>query len=93
MSISCSPKNRDYEGRYVADLAAEADKTSASSVEPSSYDWVFDVLLDPDTVADRATYEAPHQYPLGIPHVIVNGRLVIHHGHHVQERPGSILGQ
>jgi N-acyl-D-amino-acid deacylase len=195
--ISSSPRNRGYEGRYVADLAAEAGKTSASSVEPSPYDWVFDVLLeteldvsmiafmmsednrkmelrhsammigtdgfgrategplakglphprsygtfprvlgryvreqgvisleeaiwkmsgfpaqklrwtdrglvgkgykadlvilDPDTVADRATYEAPHQYPLGIPHVIVNGKLVIHHGHHVQERPGSILG-
>ena len=188
--ISGSPKNRDYEGRYVADLAAEAGK--------SPHDWIFDalletelavsmitfmmseenrrvevrhpammigtdssgrategplskgvphprgygtyprvlgryvreqgvisleeatwkisgfpaqklrwsdrglvkkgykadlVILDPDTVADRATYEAPHQYPVGIPHVIVNGKLVIHDNSHTQARPGSVLGR
>lgn len=31
------------------------------------------VILDPTTVADRATYSQPKQYPVGIPHVIVNG--------------------
>jgi N-acyl-D-amino-acid deacylase len=49
------------------------------------------VILNPDTVADRATYEAPHQYPEGIPHVIVNGKLVIHNSAHTQARPGSVL--
>lgn len=188
--ISSSPKNRDYEGRYVTDLAAEASK--------SAHDWIFDVLLetelavsmitfmmseenrrvevqhpammigtdssgrategplaegmphprsygtyprvlgryvreegvisleeaiwkmsgfpaqklrwtdrglvkkgykadlvilDPDTVADRATYEAPHQYPVGIPHVIVNGKLVIHANSHTQARAGNVLGR
>ena len=188
--ICSSPKKRDYEGRYIADLAAEADK--------SPHDWVFDalmetegdigmvlfmmseenreeelrhpammigtdgaglavegpmskgvphprsygtfsrvlghyvrergvisleeaiwkmsgfpaqklrwtdrglvkkgykadlVVLDPDTVADRATYEAPHQYPVGIPHVIVNGKLVVHDNSHTQARPGSVLGR
>jgi len=187
--ICGSPKKRDYEGRYIADLAAEAGK--------SPHDWVFDalmetegdigmvlfmmseenreeelrhpammigtdgaglavegpmskgvphprsygtfprvlghyvrergvisleeaiwkmsgfpaqklrwtdrglvkkgykadlVVLDPDTVADRATYEAPHQYPVGIPHVIVNGKLVVHDNSHTQARPGSVLG-
>jgi N-acyl-D-aspartate/D-glutamate deacylase len=33
------------------------------------------VVLDPDTVEDRATYEAPHEYPAGIGTVIVNGRV------------------
>jgi N-acyl-D-amino-acid deacylase len=51
------------------------------------------VILDPDTVADRATYEAPHQYPVGIPHVLVNGKLVVHHNSHTQVRPGSVLGR
>ncbi len=49
------------------------------------------VILNPDTVADKATYEAPHQYPVGIPHVIVNGKLVIHNGTRTKARPGSVL--
>jgi N-acyl-D-aspartate/D-glutamate deacylase len=49
------------------------------------------VVLDPATVADRATYEAPHQYPVGIAHVIVNGKPVIHDGVHTHARPGRVL--
>jgi N-acyl-D-aspartate/D-glutamate deacylase len=49
------------------------------------------VVLNPDTVADIATYQAPHQYPVGIPHVIVNGKLVIHDGVHTGIRPGNVL--
>jgi N-acyl-D-amino-acid deacylase len=49
------------------------------------------VVLDPDTVADQATYEAPHQYPVGISHVLVNGKLVIHDNSHTQARPGDVL--
>ena len=49
------------------------------------------VVLDPDTVMDRATYQAPHQYPIGIHDVIVNGKLVIHEGIHTQARPGIVL--
>jgi N-acyl-D-aspartate/D-glutamate deacylase len=50
------------------------------------------VVLDPDTVADRATFQAPHQYPTGIQQVIVNGRLVVSEGRHTKTRPGRILG-
>ena len=187
--ISSAPKHRAYEGRHIADLAAEAGK--------SPYDWIFDVLLEteldigmigfgmseenrqqelryptmmigtdgtalattgplskskphprnfgtfprvlghyireqkvisfeeairrmcglpaqklrwanrglvkngykadlvilnPDTVADRATYENPHQYPAGIHHVIVNGKLVIHNDVHTLARPCIVLG-
>jgi N-acyl-D-amino-acid deacylase len=49
------------------------------------------VVLDPSTVADQATYAAPHAYPIGIPHVIVNGRLVVRDGVHTQARPGRVL--
>jgi N-acyl-D-amino-acid deacylase len=49
------------------------------------------VVFDPRTVEDRATYEAPHQYPRGIEHVLVNGRLVIRDGEHTGSLPGRVL--
>lgn len=49
------------------------------------------VVLNPDIVVDQATYQAPHQYPAGINHVIVNGDLVVHHGAHTLARPGIVL--
>ncbi len=38
------------------------------------------VVFDPDTIADTATYERPRSFPLGIPHVLVNGRLAVEGG-------------
>ena len=38
------------------------------------------VVFDWDTVQDRATFEEPHQYPAGIPHVIVNGQFAVRDG-------------
>lgn len=49
------------------------------------------VVFDPDTVTDRATFEAPHQYPVGIPHVLVNGRFVLRDGESTGELPGRAL--
>jgi N-acyl-D-amino-acid deacylase len=49
------------------------------------------VLFDPATVADRATFTDPFQYPVGIDTVIVNGRIVLDHGRHTGERPGVII--
>jgi N-acyl-D-amino-acid deacylase len=49
------------------------------------------VAFDAGTVADRATYEAPHQYPDGIRHVLVNGRVVIKDGEHTGALPGRVL--
>jgi len=49
------------------------------------------VAFDPATVADRATFEEPHQYPVGIPHVMVNGQWVILAGEHTGARPGQVL--
>ncbi len=49
------------------------------------------VAFDPDTVADNATFENPHQYPTGIPHVMVNGEWVIHDGEHTGATPGRVL--
>src|SRR5882724_410071 len=34
-------------------------------------------LFDPATVRDEATFPDPHRHPIGIPYVIVNGRVVV----------------
>jgi N-acyl-D-amino-acid deacylase len=47
------------------------------------------VVFDPAKVADRATFENPHQYPVGIPHVWVNGVQVIKAGEHTGALPGK----
>ena len=49
------------------------------------------LLLDPATVQDQATFEAPHQYPAGISHVMVNGQWVVRDGQQTEARPGQIL--
>ena len=48
-------------------------------------------IFDPQTVADRATFENPMQYPVGIPYVIVNGVVVIAKGEHTGAKPGRVL--
>ena len=49
------------------------------------------VLFDPRTVMDQATYDDPHRYPVGIDHVLVNGRFVIKDGQHTGSLPGRVL--
>lgn len=49
------------------------------------------VAFDPATVADTATFEDPHRYPTGIPHVWVNGQQVIRSGEHTGALPGRVL--
>jgi N-acyl-D-amino-acid deacylase len=49
------------------------------------------VIFDPATVADRATFTDPFQYPAGIDTVIVNGRVVLDSGRHTGERPGIVI--
>jgi dihydroorotase/N-acyl-D-amino-acid deacylase len=53
--------------------------------------WADLVLFDAASVADQATFEAPHQYPRGIPFVIVNGVVVVDSGHATPARPGQVL--
>ena len=49
------------------------------------------VVFDPATVRDRATFEAPHQYPEGIEEVLVNGVPVVDGGRFTNARPGRTL--
>src|SRR5213595_844346 len=49
------------------------------------------VVFDPATVGDRATFEKPHQYSVGMKHVFVNGAQVIKDGEHTGAKPGRAL--
>jgi N-acyl-D-aspartate/D-glutamate deacylase len=49
------------------------------------------IVFDPAKVSDRATYEQPHQYSVGVNEVIVNGKLALHEGKVTAERPGRVL--
>lgn len=49
------------------------------------------VVFDPAHVRDTATFESPHQYPEGIPIVIVNGEIVFENGAITTARPGKVL--
>jgi N-acyl-D-amino-acid deacylase len=42
--------------------------------------WGDAVVFDPATVADRATFEDPYRYPVGIDAVVVNGRVALRDG-------------
>jgi len=49
------------------------------------------VVFDPKTIADRATYEKPHQYAVGVRHVWVNGVRVLKDGEHTGATPGRVV--
>jgi N-acyl-D-amino-acid deacylase len=49
------------------------------------------VVFDPARVADRATFDAPHQYPVGIEFVLVNGALAVDGERFVGTRAGRVL--
>lgn len=48
-------------------------------------------VFDPGTVADRATFEQPHQPSVGFVYVFVNGVKVLDHGKLTAARPGRGL--
>ncbi len=48
-------------------------------------------VFDFETIADRATFTDPHQYPVGVRHVLVNGVPVIHDGSLTGAKPGRVL--
>lgn len=49
------------------------------------------VAFDPATIEDKATYEQPHQYAVGMRHVVVNGVPVLRDGEHTGATPGRAL--
>jgi N-acyl-D-amino-acid deacylase len=49
------------------------------------------VVFDPAIIADRATFEKPQQYAIGMKHVFVNGVQVLKDGEHTGAKPGRAL--
>ena len=49
------------------------------------------VIFDPAKVADRATYQSPHEIAEGIDWVIVNGQVARREGEFTGVRAGRVL--
>ena len=49
------------------------------------------VVFNKEDIVDLATYDEPHRYPIGIYHVLVNGKPVISKGEHTGHLPGKVL--
>lgn len=54
-------------------------------------DWADVAVFDPDKVSDPATYNDPHHYAVGFPHVLVNGVPVILNNEYTGAKPGKGL--
>jgi N-acyl-D-amino-acid deacylase len=53
--------------------------------------WADVTVFDPARIAERATYDDPHQYSVGVSTVLVNGDVVLDGGDHTGAVPGRIL--
>ena len=92
-------------GRYVRELkvitledaikkmtSMNADKISIPDRGSLKVGYWGDVaVFDPNTIADKATYENPHQYSVGVQYVLVNGQVVLDNGTHTGATPGKVI--
>jgi N-acyl-D-aspartate/D-glutamate deacylase len=53
--------------------------------------WADVVIFDPARVGDRATYQQPHQYSVGLDFVLVNGVPVVEDGRPTEALPGRVV--
>ncbi len=84
----------------IFDLAAAIKKMTSMPAEKLGInkrgylkkDYFADIVIfNPETVIDQATFSNPHQYPLGIEYVIVNGTTAVKKGEHQNTRSGKVL--
>ncbi|MHB8056168.1 MAG: N-acyl-D-amino-acid deacylase family protein, partial [Candidatus Aminicenantales bacterium] len=92
-------------GKYVREeklLPAEAMIRKMTSVPAETFgladrgvirDGAFAdlVVYDSDRIADAATWENPHQYPVGIEAVVVNGEITVRTGEQAGKTAGRVL--
>jgi N-acyl-D-amino-acid deacylase len=48
-------------------------------------------VFDPGKIIDKATFENPHQFPEGIPYVVVNGVVVVRDAGQTDALPGKVI--
>jgi N-acyl-D-amino-acid deacylase len=53
--------------------------------------WADVTVFNAATVIDKATFEKPHQFPVGIEYVIVNGVITIERGRHTGALAGRVV--
>jgi N-acyl-D-aspartate/D-glutamate deacylase len=92
-------------GRYVRELKVLALPDAVKKMTSMNADklgisdrgrlkegmWADVVIFEPDRVIDRATFENPHQYPQGIPYVIVNGVVTLDRERHTGALAGRVI--
>ena len=92
-------------GRYVRELkvitlpeavkkmtSMNADKLGIADRGRLKEGLAADVtVFDQDRVIDRATFEQPHQFPVGIKYVIVNGVVTVDNEQHTGALAGRVL--
>ncbi len=76
--------------RRLTNLPATNHKlTNRGLLKPGYFADV--VIFDPATIADKATFEKPFQYAVGVQHVFINGKQVLANGEHTNVFPGRAL--
>jgi N-acyl-D-amino-acid deacylase len=92
-------------GRYARDLkvitlpeavkkmtSMNADKIGITDRGRLKEGLAADVtIFDQDHVIDRATFEQPHQFPIGIKYVIVNGVVTVDNEQHTGALAGQVI--
>ncbi|HYM11211.1 MAG TPA: D-aminoacylase [Bryobacterales bacterium] len=53
--------------------------------------WADLTVFDPNKIADRATYENPHQYAVGVYYVLVNGAVTFENGRRTEALAGRVI--
>ena len=53
--------------------------------------WADLVIFEPETIIDKATFQQPHQYPVGIVYVLVNGQVAVERGRISEARAGRVI--
>ena len=92
-------------GRYVRELgilteaeaihkmtalpAARLGLTQRGRIAPDQYADI--TIYSPNKITDSATFDAPHQFAVGIETVLVNGRFALENGAATEARAGSVL--
>ena len=82
-------KLEDAVRKMTSQNAVKLGLTDRGLIRPGQYADV--TLFDPERVGDKATYEEPFQYAVGIALVIVNGQIVLENGVRTEARPGRAL--